>query len=88
MDGVFCGDGLGGVSPCLYAAHRPAATLAVTRSPARVPLPLLQVESDIGPYKGLLMGLFFMTGGWVGGWAANREKYLAVQVSWVGGAPS
>lgn len=32
-----------------------------------LPVPALlctQVESDIGPYKGLLMGLFFMTGGW------------------------
>ena len=34
------------------------------------PLPGAQVESDIGPYKGLLMGLFFMTGGLggAGGW--------------------
>jgi hypothetical protein len=31
----------------------------------------LQVESDIGPYKGLLMGLFFMTGALAAGGGAG-----------------
>lgn len=49
---------------------RPAPACAALPSPARRARSPAQVESDIAPYKGLLMGLFFMTGAW--GRSSNR----------------
>lgn len=52
----------GSLSPCCQLGCLLPATFR-----AGLLSPHAQVESDIGPYKGLLMGLFFMTGGHVAG---------------------
>lgn len=63
-----CGrfSGKGSIS-LFWAAHRlPLLALSCHCSPSTShprSHPILQVESDIAPYKGLLLGLFFMSVG-------------------------
>jgi hypothetical protein len=64
--------------------HAAPTTTTTTQKPSSHPCPLssapatLQVESDIAPYKGLLMGLFFMTVGMEISVALFMEKWKTI----------